>query len=125
MTSFVRPPIFGIFLTYKESDHTGECNIDRPHILGGKQILPSKGVATGRGRGHQLIIWPKFAKTCMKMKKNWTGGASKFSLCRSATTTVNQKRAVMKRQRGNGCVFTLVAMPTHVALSSMFDIHCW
>ena len=36
-------------------------------------------------RGNQPIIWPKFAKKYMKMKKMGPGGASKILLCISTT----------------------------------------
>ena len=63
MTSFVRPPIFGIFLTYKESDHTGECNIDRPNILGGvNKYYRQKGWQPDVGGGTNLLFGQNLLK---------------------------------------------------------------
>ena len=38
------------------------------------QDFPEEGALTPKG-GRQPIIWPIFAKNCMKMKKFWAGGA--------------------------------------------------
>ena len=42
------------------------------------------------GRGHQSIIWPKFAENCIKMMKIGPGGCvSKILLYRSATANTS------------------------------------
>ena len=50
------------------------------------------GWTQGGQLGCQLISWSNFAKTCMEVKKNGTGGGrfEKFNRCRSATANIWQ-----------------------------------